>query len=113
MISIDRIVPVNRGENVNNIKLLPKYVSNEETYGINKELNSNIEPFPTGSAIMNNAYQPTMIAGVSPCIISSSLNLVKTSPPPYVPSEYGQQAQNIFKNRIVNRRPLPPLTNAM
>ena len=113
MFKIDQIVPRNRGEDVNDIKLQPKYVAVDEDFGIKKDLNSDIAPFPTGASIMNNAYQPTLIAGVSPCIVSPSLNLVNTSDPVYVPSSHGQQAQNIFKGRITNRRPLPPLTNAM
>ena len=45
MFKIDQIVPRNRGEDVNNIPLQPKYVAVDETYGIKKDLNSDIEPY--------------------------------------------------------------------
>ena len=111
MISQKRIVPQNRGEDVNDIMLLPKYVASEPSFGIPNGLGVGIPAFASGPRNIGNATQPVLIAGVAPCFTSPSLNMVVNSKPVYVEDEYGLFPSRYFST-MQRAPPMKPITNA-
>ena len=112
MIRVSDVVPVNRGEDVNDINARPYYQQFDSDFGIKDELtNSRIPTFGSGAPLLGGANLPPFVA-LAPCVVSESLQLTRVSQPVYVESEYGMKP-NQSLNGINTNRPLPPLSKLL